>query len=100
MTSSTRPPVRIDDDHALLTNLGDRFTLRVEAGGHVVDQVIRLADLAEDESPRDAAMKRINALGWQVVLDGSWWVGAWTGPGADRTWAYLEPAVDGNGEPR
>ncbi len=92
----TEVPTGPAGGHALLSNAGDHWTLRVEAGGQVVvDDMFRLADLAEDESPRDAAVKRIAALGWRVVGDGSWWVGAFIGPGADRTWAELEPVTGG-----
>lgn len=67
------------------------LTMRIDGAEHVVDDL----SIDEDESPRDAAVREIRALGYRVVGDGSWWVAAFLGPDAARTWAYLEP----EGEP-
>ncbi len=90
-----QPPTDPVGAHALLTNHGDRFTLHVEAGGVVDEHTFRLVDLAEDESPRDAAVKHIAELGWRVAGDGTWFVSAFVGPDANRTWTNLVPAGTG-----
>lgn len=86
-------PSSIPGDHALLTNLGASWHVQISVGGRSYDYDFRLVDLTEDESPRDVAVKRIADLGYRVDGDGSWWVGAHVGPGADHTWAYLVPVV-------
>lgn len=78
-------------DRAMLHNRGAAgWELRIEAG--TVARHIPNLTIGEDESPRDAAVREIRAVGFVVDGDGSWWVGAYTGPGADWTWAVLVPA--------
>lgn len=84
-------------DVATLTNHGDRFALHVEAAGRVYDfpDLYRPASpCCEEHSPRDVAVRQLAALGWRVEGDGSWRVLAWTGPDANRSWAYLVPTKD------
>lgn len=78
----------IAGDHAELVNLGHRWALTVYAAG--VEHWFTSILVKEDESPRDAAVREIRKLGYQVKGDGSWYVAAYIGRGADRTWTYLE----------
>lgn len=77
-------------DHAVLLNCGGRFTLHVQIDDrvHKYDPLV----ISDEEWPMLAAVREIRALGYRVEGDGSWRVGAWTGPGADRAWARIAPA--------
>ncbi len=75
---------------AELFNNGAWWSLRIDIPGEIHN--IPTLVIGDDESPRDAAVREIARTGWRVEGDGSWWVKAWTGPEANRTWAFLERA--------
>jgi hypothetical protein len=83
----------IDSDtcgYAVLDNLGSNgWDLRVRTGQTVHHLTFTNQSLADAESPRQRAETLIAALGWVVQGDGSWFASAWTGPGADTTWALI-----------
>lgn len=78
--------------YAVLDNLGaNGWNLRVRTGQTVHHYQFTNLSLADDESPRDYAVRKIEALGWMVDGDGSWRVAAYTGPAADTSWANVVP---------
>lgn len=82
--------------YAVLDNLGPNgWSVYVRFGQHIHHRFFHNADLADDESPRDRAVQAVAELGWAVVGDGPWMVGAWTGPEADTTWTRITPQPEG-----
>lgn len=86
--------------YAALDNLGPNgWSLYARTGQVVHLRLFTNDQLAEDESPIGRALAELATWGWQVAGDGSWQVGAWTGPEADTTWTRIQPQPVG-GDPQ